>query len=164
MSNSQLDHSDYYVVTTLVNTCIMKKIERERVHHTNGEAAEHFLKTWRKFNIVAVGFQINLSEIRSTIHADLNIKTSYSWFLLSFVVAFCQIIGHRVLSKRSNWWPSHNLCSATNKFDIYFTYQYMSYFFFFYNNTCWLNRTTLLFSFSIFSYFVFKSLTNFIWL
>ena len=116
MCNSQLDHRDYYsvpyhVVTTLVNT-LMKEIESE--YHTNGKAAEHFLKSWRKFNIVAVGFQINLSEIWSTIHADLNVKTTYSWFLLSFVVTFCQIISHhRVLSKRSNWWPSHNLCSAT---------------------------------------------------
>lgn len=38
---------------------------------TNGETAKHLLKGWRKFLISRVTSQINLSQIRGTIHANL---------------------------------------------------------------------------------------------
>lgn len=85
---------------------------------TNGKAAEHLLKSWRKFNIVGEGFEINLSEIRGTIHADLHIETTMSCFTFTFIIVLRRVRGHAVLPKRSNWWPSHNLCPVVK--DSYF--------------------------------------------
>lgn len=73
---------------------------------TDGEAAKHFLERSGEFRVAAVGLEVHLPQIGSSIHADLHVKA----FAFGVVAVLRQSRGRGVLAKRSNWWPSYYLC------------------------------------------------------
>lgn len=77
---------------------------------TNGVRAEHFLECNREFMIAPVHLQVDLTEVRCTIHANLHKGGNGGRLLTLLFLALVRLDGHDVLPERSNGWPTHHLC------------------------------------------------------
>lgn len=60
---------------------------------TEGEAGEHVLEGREQLVVTSVSLEVNLPEVRRTVHRHLHIRTALQ----------------NVPSERPHWWPPHHL-------------------------------------------------------
>ena len=75
---------------------------------TNSEGAEHVAQGIGQLLITSVHLQVNLTQIRRSVHANLH-KGCVAAHLLPLLAA-ALLPGQHVLPEGPNRWPPHNLC------------------------------------------------------
>jgi len=91
-------------------------VENNPRHLTITKATEHLLKCSGEILVVLVCLEVNLPEVRGSIHADLHVEEPLALLGLSILLA-ALLLGssHRVLAVAADWWPSHHLSPAQHE-------------------------------------------------
>lgn len=69
--------------------------------------SEHALQGLQELRITIIGLEVNLPQIRRTVHANLHVNPRGRLRL--------RLVLENVLPVRSDWWPPNYLCPASNR-------------------------------------------------